>query len=192
MPPIDPYRIKSSFAEHSGGNANFHLSSTLKEVDLFGISSANVTRTATKFANNKLVMKAEVKVKHMELSGDYTMVGQILVLPIKGNGKTNVTLEDVTARIELKADYIERGGETYMNITTFKFKLTPKFAHFYFENVFKGDPVLTNTINNFMNENSELVFNTLFPGYEAKWSENFKAIGNKIFNNVPMKIIFPE
>lgn len=192
MPPIDPYRIKSSSAEHSGGNANFHLSSTLKEVDLFGISTANVTRVATKFANNKLVMKAEVKVKNMELSGDYTMVGQILVLPIKGIGKTNITLEDVTARIELKADHIEKDGETYMNITTFKLKLTPKFAHFYFENVFKGDPVLTNTINNFMNENWELVFNTLFPGYEAKWSENFKEIGNKIFNNVPMKIIFPE
>lgn len=190
--PTDPYFIDKADAEHSGGNANFNLRSSLKDTNVRGLATATkLTRVATKFDKN-FALKTEFKSDRIEIFGDYTMEGQILVLPIKGVGKTNVTLTNVTGIIELRGEYFDKNGETYIDITSFKFKLKPKHATFLFENIFRGDPVLSNTINNFMNENWELVANTLLPGYEARFGERFAVVANQIFKNVPMKMIFKE
>lgn len=137
-------------------------------------------------------MKCEAKCDRFEINGDYKMEGMITVLPIKGVGKTNTSLTDVTATIDLRGEYFDKNGEIYINITSLKIKMIPKHATFYFENIFNGDKVLSQTINNFMNENSEVVVNTLLPAYETYLSDNFRTISNHIFHNVPMKMIFPE
>lgn len=192
MPSIDPYHIDYTEATHSGGNANFNLKSSLKDIDVVGfVSSAKITRIATKF-DKKFGIKAEVKTSNIGILGDYTMDGKILVLPIRGVGKVNVTLSDVKALIDIRGDYFDKEGETYINVTSLKVKLTPKNARLFFENIFKGDPVLTDTINNFMNENWELVVNTILPDYEQRIGERFRGVANLLFHNVPMKFIFPE
>lgn len=192
MPSIDPYHIDYTEATHSGGNANFNLKSSLKDIDVLGfVSSAKISRIATKF-DKKFGIKAEVKTNTIGILGDYTMDGQIIVLPIRGVGKVNVTLYDVKAVFDLRGEYFDKQGETYINVTSFKLKLTPKNARLYFENIFKGDPVLTDTINNFMNENWELVLNSILPDYELRIGERFRGVANLVFNNVPMKVIFPE
>lgn len=178
-------------AEHSGGNANFNLKSTIKNGDLTGLSKPEIQKIATNF-DKKFGLKAEVKSKHLQLIGDYTMNGQILVLPIKGIGKANMTLNDITTLVDMRGDYFEKSGKTYLNITRMSLRLTPRRAYYAFENIFNGDPTLSATISNFMNENSELVSKTLLPGYEEKLSLKFKAIANSIFGSVPMNLIFPE
>lgn len=191
IPSIDPYHIDYIESVHSGGSSNFNLKSSLKNTELRGLRELNVVRAATKFGQ-RFALKAEVKLKRLNTVGDYTMNGQILVLPIKGVGKTNMTLTDITSLVELRGDFIEKNNETFINITKFTIRMTPKRSSYYFENIFNGDPVLSETILNFMNENHEVVTNTLLPGYEEKLAERFQVISNRIFNNVPMKMIFPE
>lgn len=191
IPALDPFRIDYAEAAHSAGSSNFNLKSSLKDVDVIGLSTVNITRVATKFAG-KVALKAEGTVKHLEISGNYKMVGQIVVLPIKGVGKVNISLDDITARVELRGEYFEKNNETFIDVMNFKVKLTPKHAKIFFENVFNGDAALSATINNFMNENWEVVINTLLPGYEERLGEKFREISNRIFKNVPMKMIFPE
>lgn len=192
MPRIDPYHINSIQAEHSQGNSNFNLKSSLNDAQISGlVSTTKITRVASKFGK-KFAMKVEALCDKIELSGGYTMNGQIVVLPIKGVGKANVSMSDVTALIDFRGDFLDKNGETFINLTSFKIKLTPKHTYFFFENIFNGDPVLSETINSFMNDNMELLTEALIPGYEEKLGGEFKIIANKIFQNVPMKLIFPE
>lgn len=192
MPAIDPYFIDHIKAEHESGNSNFNLRSSMTNTELRGVvSTISINRVATKF-NKSFGLKAQAVIKNIQLIGNYTMNGQILVLPIKGVGNANLTLTDVDALIDLRGDYFDKDGETYVNVTNFKLKLTPKHAYFLFENVFNGDAALSETINSFMNENWELVANTLVPGYELKLGDRFQKVANKFFDVIPLNYIFPE
>ena len=192
MPIIDPYIIKSMQAQHTQGNSNFNLKSSLNNAQISGlVSTAKVTRVASKFGK-KFALKVEAFCDKIEVSGGYTMNGQILVLPINGIGKTNISMTDVKALLDFRGDFLNKNGETFINLTSLKIKLAPKHTFFFFENIFNGDPALSETINNFMNENWEVVTSTIVPGYEEKLGEEIKIVANSVFNNVPMKLIFPE
>jgi len=192
IPILDPYHVKFIEAQHAQGNSNFNLRSSLKNANVIGlIETTKITRVASKFGK-KFALKVETFSDNFEISGDYTMKGQILVLPINGIGKCNVSMTDVKAVLDFRGDFIEKNGETYVNLSSLKVKLTPKHTYFLFENVFNGDPTLSQTINSFMNENWLEVTNTLVPGYEDKLGEEFKVVANFVFNNFPFKLIFPE
>lgn len=192
IPATDPYFIDHIGAQHESGNSNFNLRSSLNNTELRGVVSyIKVSRVATKFSKS-FGMKSQAVVDNIQLIGDYTMNGQILVLPIKGIGKANLTLTDVDILIDMRGDFFEKDGEKYINVNNFKLKLGPKHASFIFENVFNGDAALSETINSFMNEHWELVIKTLIPGYELALGERFGKIANKFFHAIPMKFIFPE
>lgn len=190
IPIVDPYFLDYAVAEHSKGNSNFNLKSSLTNSTVSGLAtSTKFTRVATRF-DKKFGLKAEGRIKDIKIVGDYTMSGKLLVLPINGVGKANVTLTGVSVAVDLRGDYFTKNGETYIDITSFKVKLSATGATFRFENIFKGDPVLTETINNFMNENWELMTATLLPDYETKLGSRFKEIANLVFHRTPMRMIF--
>lgn len=190
MPAIDPYFIDFIEADHVTGNTNFNLKSSLKSTELKGLAtSLKITRVALKLGK-KFGLKAEVKLPSLQLNGDYTMKGQILVLPILGSGKTNITLANVTGLVDIKGDFFDKNGDTYINVTSLSIKLSPNRAFYVFENIFKGDRVLSDTINSFMNENWKDMLDTLLPQYLQKLSYRFQVVANQLFHNIPMKKIF--
>jgi Haemolymph juvenile hormone binding protein (JHBP) len=77
----DPYHVKNIEVSHSGGTSNFNLRSSLKDTKITGLSTAVVSRVKTKF-DGKFGLKAESFTEKVEIIGNYTMDGQILVLPI--------------------------------------------------------------------------------------------------------------
>lgn len=178
-------------SETPGGSANFHLKSALKNTDIHGLSTLKVARTATKF-HKSFGVKLEGKIEKFSINGDYTMTGKILVLPINGEGRCNVTMIDVDFLSDARGDYFQKNNKTYINLHTLKLKLRPKRVHFFFENLFKNDQKLSSTINNFMNEQWELVSNNMLPGYEREFGKLLAEIANKIYSFVPTNEIFPE
>lgn len=169
------------------------MKSSIKDMMIHGLGNVKVKKIQTKFGKKNFALRAEAAdFGSVKLLGQYTMKGKILVLPIDGEGKCNVTLVDPTVLLELRGKIIEKEGEQFLNATSMDVDLRPKRAHFYFENLFKNDKKLSDTINNFMNENWELVVENLLPGYEKSLGVTFKDESNKIFSRVPMKKIFRE
>lgn len=126
----------------------------------------------------------------MEFIGDYTMDGRILLLPIRGHGKSNVTMIDLRTIHEMKGEPYQKNNETYMRFTKYSIKFRPKSAKLMFENLFNGDKLLGDTMNKFLNDNWEIVFQELIPGYEETFGILFKDIANKLFTKVPLNKIF--
>jgi len=148
-------------------------------------------RAATKF-NKGYGIKLEVAFDEISINGNYTMNGKILVLPINGEGECNITFKDTIVLIESFGKYITKDGETYIDIQEFKIKITPKRVLFNFENLFKNDKQLSDTINSVMNQQWQLVTDNLLPGYEEKFGEQLIGVANKIYHNVPFDKIFRE
>jgi hypothetical protein len=77
IPSTDPYFIDHAEAEHSAGNSNFNLRSTLKNSELRGLATATkITKAASRF-DKKFGMKFVAKIDHIEIFGDYTMNGKV-------------------------------------------------------------------------------------------------------------------
>jgi hypothetical protein len=192
LPKIDPYFIKYIESDTIGGAANFVLKSSIKNTNMLGFGTTQIIKMNTKFGKNNFAIRTESNLNSLQLIGDYMMKGQILVLPIDGEGKCNVTMVNPNVYTQMKGKYFEKDGEKYLNATTFEIDLKPRKAYFNFENLFKNDKKLSDTINHFMNENWQLVIDNLIPGYEKSLGLVFKDEANKIFNNVPFNKIFKD
>lgn len=190
IPSIEPLKFDKLEINQGGNNARFNMKSSFKNVEITGFSTSKLRRAAIKF--DKFSIKSELFTERLDFAGDYEMNGQILFLPITGAGRANVSMHQLTSKHELKGDYIlnPKDNETYIKVTTYKMKLKPKWVTYNFANLFNGDKVLGQTMNDFMNQNWKTVFSSLVPEYEKFFNEKFTALSGKVFERIPMKMIF--
>lgn len=118
------------------------------------------------------------------------MDGQVLILPIKGNGKSNITMVDLKTKHDQRGEIFEKDGEKYFRIKEYKIKFEPRLVMMNFTNLFNGDKQLGNNMNSFLNENWQVVFDELKSGYEESFSKVFKSFANQLFTQVPVDKIF--
>lgn len=117
------------------------------------------------------------------------MSGRILLLPITGSGRANLTLVNTKIEHRLIGEPYEQDGVKYMKLKDYKVAFDPKKVHIHFENLF-NDKLLSETMNRFLNENWEIAFNELKSGYSKSFGKIFKEISNRIFTKVPFDQIF--
>ncbi|XP_070506618.1 protein takeout-like [Chironomus tepperi] len=192
LPKIEPFKItQHTESESIGGTPNFYLKSSLNNAEIRGLTTGKMLRTATRF-NKGYGIKLETAFDRISIIGNYTMNGKVLVLPINGEGRCNITFVDTIVRVESHGKYITKDGDEYIDIQEFKIKITPKRVFFNFENLFKNDKKLSDTINSVMNQQWQLVTDNILPGYEEKIGEQLIGVCNKIYHNVPVNKIFRE
>lgn len=190
IPSIDPLKFDNVEINQGGNNARFKLKSSFKNVEISGFSASKLKRTAIKF--DKFALKSELFTDRLDFVGDYEMDGQIIFLPIRGEGRANISMHQMTSKHELKGEYVvnPKDGETYMNVTSYKIKLKPKWVTFDFQNLFNGDRILGQTMNDFMNQNWKAVFEGLASEYEKFFNARYTTLSKKVFDRIPMKKIF--
>ncbi|XP_059622686.1 protein takeout-like [Phlebotomus argentipes] len=187
IPSIDPLAI-NALTIQQGKNSPINLKQDFKNIQLSGISETRLTKYNPDL--NNYILRCDGLTPRVDFVGDYTMDGRILLLPITGKGKANITMVGLKTVHELIGEPIKKKGEVYIRFKEYNIKLLPKRVYLNFENLFNGDKVLGENMNRFMNENWELIFNELKGGYEDTFSYVFKDVTNKIFTKVPMNKIF--
>lgn len=187
MLPLDPLEINSiSIIQGSESPVNINLN--FRNIKITSVSTSTVTKCRSDLTN--FILRCESISPEIGLSGDYTMKGQVLVLPVNGDGKAKIVLKNLVAKHELIGEPVEKNGELFMKLKLYKIKLIPEKVSFDFRNLFNGDKLLGDTMNNFLNENSKMVFKELKGGFEDSLSYVFEDISNKLFSKVPMQRIF--
>lgn len=163
VPPIDPLLI-SALTIHQGRNSPISLKQEFKNILLTGISETKLVTYKPDL--DRYILRTEGITPRVNLAGDYVMTGRILLLPIVGNGRANITMVDLKTVHELIGEPLEKNGEMFIRFKEYNIKLIPGRVYLHFENLFNGDRLLGNQMNRFMNENWELIFNELKGGYE--------------------------
>jgi hypothetical protein len=187
-------KIKSVIVDTNGATSTFNLQSSFRDSQIHGLSTSTVLRTNSKFGNKKVILKAESYTDRMDFAGTYKMKGQILILPVTGQGFGNVSFHQLTTRHEMSGEIVEDKDTNlrYLRVQNYKIKFIPKRVTYRFDNLFNGDETLGSTLINFMNENWQPVFDGIIPGYEQRFGEKFRDVANILFSQVPFDAIFLE
>ena len=138
---------------------------------------------------NKYLIVCDSKSDRIEVLADYEMSGRILLLPITGHGKANLTLINTKIEHRLIGEPFMENDILYMRLKDYKVSFNPKRVYMDFENLF-GERTLSDAMNRFLNENWDLVFSELKSGYADSFGYIFKDITNKLFTKIPMDSIF--
>ncbi|XP_044261044.1 protein takeout-like, partial [Tribolium madens] len=118
---------------------------------------------------------------------DYQLDGKVLLLPIKGSGKSKVVAKNLAVDAVSKFEKYRKNIKTFIKITETGLKVNPERVIFNFDNLFNGDKTLGDNINQLLNDNWEKVFNDVKSGYIAIVSKILTSLFTNFFAKVSLE-----
>ncbi|XP_065365345.1 protein takeout-like [Calliphora vicina] len=162
-------------------NSNMHGLETVKAIKVKGFG-----KDLTK--KHSLVFHTD----YLSAVGDYEISGKILILPIKGSGKSNISMVDVDIFMNFMGTPVEKDGATYMHIEVLNVDTVPKKMVYNVQNLFNGDKALGDNMNLFLNENWQEIYNEVRGSLNKAYGDVFKGIINAVFSKYPYEKYFTE
>jgi len=195
LPPTDPLYIPT-LSIIQGPESSISINLHFKDINFYGISDAIVSKTIG--FEKKLLpgSKYEVhaRIPRVEMIAKYNIAGRVLVLPITGNGKSNLTLSNVDIKVKFAPTLIEKNGKQHINIPANKFKLAFDTTRMYLklDNLFNGDKALGDTMNMFLNENWKDILQELKPAVREAFAQVLTGLINPVFEKIPYEELFSD
>lgn len=129
-------------------------------------------------------------VPNLALNGDYKINGKILVLPIQGDGKSKLNIENMNLVLKFKPRVITKNGKNYIQTDKFSLTFTTTRLTIQLDNLFNGDKLLGDNMNSFLNENWQDILGELQPSISYAMEKILESIANRIFAKVPYDSLF--
>ncbi|XP_029038213.2 protein takeout-like [Osmia bicornis bicornis] len=186
--PIEPLAVDSVKIGESQGSVT--LKQEYKNIKLYGLTKQLQIQNYH-IDWDKCILSSDSLNPQVDFVADYKVDGRILLLPIRGSGKSNITMYDLKTHNTIYCEKYQKNGETYLRVKKFGVKFSPARVTLRFENLFDGDSVLGEQMNRFINENSDLLFKELQAPYEETFGLVFAKITNEIYSRIPFNKIFP-
>ncbi|GLV39513.1 uncharacterized protein CBL_09601 [Carabus blaptoides fortunei] len=120
------------------------------------------------------------------LTGDYTVTGRIIGLPLEGNGTEKVTFENMDNAHSMVYGTIEKDGKEYIEIKKTQMSYTTSRLSLDIRNLFNGNLILGKAMNEVLNENWSAVNMELNPYLGNAIGEIYSQIIQEFFNKVPI------
>lgn len=104
-----------------GGNSPVNIVLDFKNADLIGLQNAVISKVSGFKADpegNKLEIR--MKVPSITVHGPYTGNGRVMILPVQGDGISNITLANADVTMRFLTKKVEKDGKIYMQIDKYK------------------------------------------------------------------------
>uniref|UniRef100_D3TQK8 Takeout n=1 Tax=Glossina morsitans morsitans TaxID=37546 RepID=D3TQK8_GLOMM len=189
---VDPL-IPNKIHINQGTDSPVNIDIVLTNNKIYGTSNAVVTKV-TGFGKD-LTKKHSITIQvpgAVSLLGDYVLSGKVLILPIQGEGKSNLTLVNTVFSIDFVGMADEKDGEVYMKLKNFHLHVDPQSFIFHFDNLFNGDKALGDNMNKFLNENWKEIFNELRASIEKEFGAVVDKVISQVYTKYPYAKYFNE
>lgn len=134
----------------------------------------------------------ELDFSTLSMHGDYDIDGKVILLRIQGSGPMYGNFSDCKGQIKLQGATTKGSdGNTYVKIVDFKTKIYVGQGKLKLENLFGGDRVLGDAINDVINSNFDTFIKELEPSLESAISDTFQKIANSILTQFTYETLFP-
>ncbi|XP_037955084.1 protein takeout-like [Teleopsis dalmanni] len=186
---IDPLKVaKINIKQGAESPVNIDLQFVNNNIE--GLKSVKVAKI--KGFGNDLTQKHAIHfmMPHVSLVGDYSINGKILILPISGNGKSNMTFVNTEMIVQFSGEPIQKDDGIHMKLKDIKIKFIPERLHYYFGNLFNGDKALGDNMNAFLNENWKEIFGEVQSSLESAFKQVVEAVLNTVFSKYPYEKYF--
>jgi len=192
IPALEPFELPSLEIDGKGSSKSVSIDLKLKDVKIMGLTSAIIDSLKIDVDNYKLNGKISFS-KPLEITGQYTVNGKVLVLPITGNGPCRIMLNDPVLELkEASGTSYQKNDKTYVQIKKMDVKLASiKKLNVKLENLFNGNKQLGESMNTILNENWTVVLEELQPAIEEAIAAIAQDIVNKALQKTAYTDIFP-
>lgn len=150
LPPLDPLRVDEiNLAEKTLKDIQIELN--LRNQDVFGLTGLKVTRLAG-FNKNPRVLEVDAHIPRLRILGDYKLLGNVLVLPINSQGKSNITVDNLRLELSFLARTVLEKNGLFIAREKSETKCQLKIINFHLDNLFNGSKEMMIFLNDFVNE----------------------------------------
>ncbi|CAH0386224.1 unnamed protein product [Bemisia tabaci] len=189
VPLLDPLEITE--LDVNQGSKQFGLLLRLRKAKIHGMKHAFFKAARTNLTGRHIEWDFEIP--KISILSKYDVSGQVLILPISGSGRANITITNLEITYKYDWDYVKKAnGKQYMNITTSSLQFENGKTYFDLENLFNGDKLLGNNMNYFLNENWKEITKELGPAVGDAIGEVFRRMLTSIAELVPWEFIYPD
>ncbi|XP_067013799.2 circadian clock-controlled protein daywake [Anabrus simplex] len=181
IPSLNPLVVEKAEIPGNG------LDLTFMNAKLHGLPDTDIRDV--KFDTTKQYLEVNFLIPHLYVDSDYKIDGKLLVVPLKGDGKTNITLTDVD--LTYKANYLKEkaaDGEDHIKLQKPDFDFKVSRAYIRLENLFNGDKALSDATHKFLDENWEDVVKELGPPI----LEIVHQISSNILGNIASRVPYKD
>ncbi|XP_041784693.1 uncharacterized protein LOC121600295 [Anopheles merus] len=185
--PLDPLRIDKMDIVQGDGPINIVLN--FKKVDLSGFREAQIKKI-NGFTSNPTKMEMNLLVPVASLVGGYRINGKVLILPIQGEGNSNMTMVNCDISLKWTGKLVEKSGQQFYQVDKFKVHFDTSRFYMDFSNLFNGDKALGDNMNVFLNDNWQDILKELKPAISAAFTKIFQAVVSNVFNKVPYNELY--
>ncbi|KAK3908413.1 Protein takeout [Frankliniella fusca] len=180
VPSMRPlYVPKMSLAQ---GTPQVGLNISWEPAQIWGLDQSVVYNMKMDYA--KRTNEFDVVIPRFTLAGRYKSHGRVLLLPVAGNGNSNVTVTNL--KVHYKYEFptkIGTDGKEYFDITNTGIAITgADHMTLDFENLFNGDPQM----NVFLNENWRELIREMGPGMAEATGQVVLLVVKGLANHVPI------
>ncbi|KAJ1520443.1 hypothetical protein ONE63_003574 [Megalurothrips usitatus] len=190
--PIDPLFLSRVDLERGRDDSAVAIDLHFRDVNFHGLKNTKVLDVVkADISNYHFKMFVQVA-KGVTLKGQYKMDGKVLVLPITGEGKCEISLENITAHIELRGNEVIKDGQKYGYMADWKFLLDTTRLRMSFDNRLNSNKQLGKQMDSFLNDNWNEIWQELRDDIQEAFSSAFREIFNRIFTKIPYDNLFPH
>lgn len=126
------------------------------------------------------------------VEGEYNIEGKLLSMPIKGSGPMRANFTDWTSSVFMDVELVKHDdGEDHLNLLSLELKFQVGDGEFLLENLFGGEQIIGDVVNQAINSNFEIFCREVKPIVEKSLGDQFLAIANKVVNPYTYEQMFP-
>ncbi|XP_072941714.1 circadian clock-controlled protein daywake-like [Epargyreus clarus] len=185
VPSIDPLNLDDIVIDGNG------LKLTFKKASMHGLSDSELTEFKINLGKEEQSFKLAFK-GNLSLTAQYDADGQILILPIKGNGDAFILAQNIEVEMNcLLLQYNDSKGE-HLKLGSPNYKYDIQSTTFDLKNLFNGNKQLAETTLQFANENWRQLMDDLAPSVVKQIVRACIKVINKFFSKLTIKQIIKD
>ncbi|CAB3375918.1 Hypothetical predicted protein [Cloeon dipterum] len=190
--PLDPLHIPELRVDDAGSTRTINLKLTMKNVDIIGLKNTQFTAVKNDLTSGAVEWKFFIP--QISLLGQYNVTGRVLLLPLRGHGDMNITLDDLEVIYSFKMRFLPPNKDNVVFLrpegNTLDFETSK--THINLENLFEGQKALSDQMNVFLNENWRDLVSDLGPPIAEALSTATNQLMLTLTKQVPYDEIFPD
>ncbi|XP_004530538.1 circadian clock-controlled protein [Ceratitis capitata] len=194
IPSLEPLKL-DKIEMVGDNNKALKVNLVMTDVEFHNYTKATVTaiKGFSKDTSKPMKIASQNINPRITIKSKYKVDGNILVLPIKGEGEMTMVLDNVKTRFVTTLKAEERDGKHYLIVDNIKVDSQVDNVHTDMTNLFNGDKVLSESLLQVMNDNWRVLSDELTPRINGALGEKLKELLLKFFNDIPYEDYFlPE
>uniref|UniRef100_A0A1A9WEJ7 Uncharacterized protein n=1 Tax=Glossina brevipalpis TaxID=37001 RepID=A0A1A9WEJ7_9MUSC len=167
-----------------------YMQSSYKDIQLYGLRNFTIKKLDFNLINNKL--KAVMKFPKIFMKSEYTIDGKIMMLPIVGAGPCNANFTDVEIDLNILWEIVSKENQAYFKINDIEVHYQVGNAQIHLLHLFNGDNALSESMNQYINENWDTISEDFRPLLQEALREFIKTASDKLFTVYSYNDLLPE